>query len=300
MNDCSGYGEEVDFAFDRTRHFRGGNLRKTIDLKSDPAVKVMVLAADHVATVEGPGLLWLSPDAAPDGEWILLGEQAGQTYAAVAVARVPPEPAPVRMRTLAPLLNPEELSLAIHAVGIARWQEATTYCSRCAEYLYSSQAGHLLTCPNCGTDHFPRTDPAVIMLVTDQADRVLLARNPGWPPKAFSTLAGFVEPGEGLEDAVRREVAEEVGVVIGEVNYRASQPWPFPQSLMVGFWAEAQTTDFTLDPVEIAEAAWFSRDELFAACKSEAIMLPPPRFSISRWLVEDWYGEPLPGGWFVR
>ena len=88
--------------------------------------------------------------------------------------------------------------------------------------------------------------------------------------------------------------------MIGEVNYRASQPWPFPQSLMVGFWAKAQTTDFTLDPVEIAEAAWFSRDELFAACKSEAIMLPPPRFSISRWLVEDWYGEALPGGWFLR
>lgn len=287
----------MDFAFDRARHDRAGNLRRSDDLWKTPGTRVLVLGGEHVATVDGPALRWLSIDEAPDGEWIFLGEQDGARYAAVAVQRVPRELAPVSVRTLAPLLDADELSLAIHAVGLGRWLQSHTYCSRCGEYLYSQQAGHLRVCPSCGAQHYPRTDPAVIMLVTDADDRALLARNPQWPAGRFSTLAGFVEPGETLEDAVRREVAEEVGIVVDHPTYLGSQPWPFPQSLMLGFRAQATGTDLTLDPREIAEARWFTRDELLEATKAEELVLPPPKVSISRWLVEQWYGGELPGRW---
>lgn len=287
----------MEFAFDRTRHDRLGNLRREDASWKTPDLLVLVVGGEHVSTTDGPALRWLGLDEAPDGEWIFLGEQGGRRYAAVAVQRVPAEWGPVSIRTLAPLLSPDELSLAIHAVGLARWIGSHTYCSRCGEYLYTAQAGHLLRCHACGTDHFPRTDPAVIMLVTDADDRALLARNPQWPEHRFSTLAGFVEPGEGLEDAVRREVNEEVGLEVVEATYLASQPWPFPQSLMLGFQARAAGTDLALDPEEIAEAQWFTRDDLRKACETEQIILPPPQVSISRWLIERWYGGSLPGRW---
>ncbi|GAA3545169.1 hypothetical protein AFL01nite_15830 [Aeromicrobium flavum] len=287
----------MDFAFDQARHDRAGNLRRSEELWRTPDLRVLVLGGEHVATTDGPALRWVTPDQAPDGEWILLGDQDGTRYAAVAVQRVPAELNPVSIRTLAPLLHPDELSLAIHAVGLGRWLQSHTYCSRCGEYLYSQQAGHLRVCPSCGAEHHPRTDPAVIMLVTDTDDRALLARNPQWPPGRFSTLAGFVEPGETLEDAVRREVAEEVGVTVGEATYLGSQPWPFPQSLMLGFRVQATDTELTLDPQEIAEARWFTRGELLEAIKGEELVLPPRGVSISSWLVEQWYGGELPGSW---
>ncbi|WP_286929878.1 MULTISPECIES: NAD(+) diphosphatase [Aeromicrobium] len=287
----------MDFAFERARHDRAGNLRPRDDLWKTPDTRVLVLGGEHVATIDGPALRWTTVDEAPDGEWILLGDQNGTRHAAVAVQRVPRELSPVSIRVLAPLLGPDELSLAIHAVGLARWLQSHTYCSRCGEYLYSAQAGHLRVCPSCGTEHYPRTDPAVIMLVTDEDDRCLLARNPNWPEGRFSTLAGFVEPGETLEDAVRREVAEEVGITVGGATYLGSQPWPFPQSLMLGFRAVAESTDFTLDDKEIAEARWFTREELVQAIEDETVALPPPKVSISRWLVEQWYGGDLPGTW---
>ncbi|MFS0884284.1 NAD(+) diphosphatase [Aeromicrobium sp. 179-A 4D2 NHS] len=287
----------MDFAFQRAQHDRAGNLRRSEDLWRSDDLRVLVLGGEHVATVDGPALRWLTPAEAPEGEWILLGEQHGVRYAAVAVDRVPQEWSPVSIRVLAPLLGADELSLAIHAVGLARWLASHRFCPRCGTALQTSQAGHLRTCPNCGAEHYPRTDPAVIMLVTDRDDRALLARNPHWPEGRFSTLAGFVEPGEALEDAVRREVAEEVGVSVGEARYLGSQPWPFPQSLMLGFRAEAETTDITVDDTEIAEARWFTRDELLAAAQEERIVLPPPGVSISRWLVEDWFGGELPGRW---
>jgi NAD+ diphosphatase len=134
------------------------------------------------------------------------------------------------------------------------------------------------------------------MLVTDADDRALLGHQPTWPESRFSTLAGFVEPGEPLEAAVRREVAEEVGIVVGDVTYAASQPWPFPSSLMLGFFADARTTEIGVDGVEIASARWFSRTELLAAAESGEVQLPGT-LSISRWLIETWYGGALPGAW---
>ncbi|WP_313409324.1 NAD(+) diphosphatase [Aeromicrobium sp.] len=287
----------MDFAFQRAQHDRAGNRRRSDDLWRSDDLRVLVLGGEHVATVDGPALRWVSPDEAPDGEWILLGDQHGTRYAAVAVDRVPAEWSPVSIRVLAPLLGADELSLAIHAVGIARWLKSHRFCPRCGTELQTAQAGHLRSCPGCGAEHYPRTDPAVIMLVTDGDDRALLARNPHWPEGRFSTLAGFVEPGEALEDAVRREVAEEVGVTVEEATYLGSQPWPFPQSLMLGFRATATSTDITVDQDEIAEARWFTRAELLEAAKDERIVLPPPGVSISRWLVEDWFGGELPGRW---
>lgn len=289
--------EQAPFAFHRARHDRTGNRRRLEEWRDDEGLRVMVLGGEHVATVDGPAVRWTCRDEAPEGEWLLLGEQHGVTHAAVVVERVPDELTPVSVRTLAPLLDPDELSLAIHAVAMARWLASTPFCPRCGGRTEVRQGGHVRQCLECGKDHFPRTDPAVIMLITDADDRALLARNPSWPEGRFSTLAGFVEPGEALEDAVRREVSEEVGVEVGEVRYGASQPWPFPASLMVGFFGRAVTTDIHVDHDEIAQATWVTREELARWGESGELVLPPPHVSISRWLIESWYGGPIPGSW---
>jgi NAD+ diphosphatase len=289
------------FAFDGARHDRAAHLRATRGREEATAsgdVRVLVLGGEHVATIDGPGLAWLAPQEAPEGEWIWLGEHGGHGHAAVVVdGRVDAALKPVSIRVLAPQLDADELSLAVHAVAIARWLASTPFCPRCGARTDVRQAGHLRRCPECGTDHFPRTDPAVIMLITDEQDRALLARNPAWPEGRFSTLAGFVEPGENLEDAVRREVAEEVGVVVGEVSYGASQPWPFPASLMLGFFGRATDPTITVDHDEIAEAVWVTREELTAYGEAGTLLLPPRGVSISSWLIEAWLGQDLTAAW---
>lgn len=285
------------FAFETALHDRAAHLRAD-EWRTDD-LRVMVLGGEHVATIDGPAIRWLSAAEAPDGEWVYLGQHGDATYAAVVVdGRVPAELSPVSVRVLAPLLGAGDLSLAVHAVAMARWLAATPFCPRCGERTQVRAAGHLRHCTGCGTDHFPRTDPAVIMLVTDADDRALLGRTHAWPPGRFSTLAGFVEPGEGLEDAVRREVAEETGVRVGEVTYGGSQPWPFPSSLMLGFFGRAESTEIVVDGTEMAEARWVSRDELSALSEAGELLLPPPYVSISRWLIDTWHQGDLPGTWF--
>jgi NAD+ diphosphatase len=182
-------------------------------------------------------------------------------------------------------------------VAMANWHRVYRHCPRCAGALRSEQAGHVRRCQDCGRQQFPRTDPAVIMLVTDGDERCLLAHNPAsHRERGYSTLAGFVEPGESLEHAVRREIHEEVGVHVGEVTYAGSQPWPLPGSLMVGFYAAADSTDISVDEVEISDARWFTRDTLLAAAESGEIVLPG-HISIARRLIESWYGGALPGSW---
>ncbi len=257
-------------------------------------------------------LRFLSPDQAPEGDRMLLGRLDGTVYFLVlegsaAVApdlSVPPTSrlhsddslAPggfSSLRRLATGLSPEEASLAVHAVALAGWHLRHPRCSACGTPTLVTEAGASRRCPACDALHFPRTDPAVIMLVVDEDDRCLLAHNAGRPSGFYSTLAGFVEPGESPEDAVVREVAEETGVEVGAVQYVGSQPWPFPSQLMLGYLARAQTTELTVDGTEIAEARWFSRPQLDFAVAVGEIFLPTP-ISISHALVEHWYGDSLP------
>jgi NAD+ diphosphatase len=290
----------VDFAFDHAQHDRAAHLRKGSawrDLDGGaPGVKVLVIAGEHVPTVGGTGLRWTTVDDAPAGEWIFLGTRGEQRYAAVMVDRLDPELEPVNLRMLGPTIAPEEASLAVHAVGIARWHQTHRFCARCGAASDIDDGGHRRRCPACGAQHFPRTDPAVIMLITDDQDRALLGRQPVWPEKRFSTLAGFVEPGETLGDAVRREVMEEVGIEVGDVTYAASQPWPFPSSLMLGFTGRALSNDIRVDQDEIAEAHWFSRDEVTELTASGELLLPPD-VSISRWLLNTWHRGTIHGTW---
>lgn len=179
-----------------------------------------------------------------------------------------------------------------YARGILFWHAGHRFCGRCGASTEPGKGGHIRLCsnPDCAAPSFPRTDPAVIMLVTD-GDHCLLGRQEKWPEGMVSTLAGFVEPGETLEEAVAREVAEEAGVRVGRVTYRASQPWPFPSSLMLGFWAEAETTAIQIDTRELADARWFHRSDLHHMGEVEdgaSGWKLPRRDSISRWLIETW------------
>jgi NAD+ diphosphatase len=196
------------------------------------------------------------------------------------------------LRDVGLLLGARDAGLLVNAVALANWHATHTNCPRCGAGTRVASAGHVRVCGVDGSEHYPRTDPAVIMAVIDANDRLLIGRQAAWPEGRFSTLAGFVEPGESLEQAVRREVREEVGVEIGDVDYLGSQPWPFPSSLMLGFVARARTVEIDRGDGEIAEARWFTRDALRDDVRSGRVLLSPP-VSIARRLIEHWYGEPI-------
>ncbi len=266
------------------------------DAWTDPSSRVLVLAGSRLP-VRDEALTWVPPGQAPEGLRVLLGK-AGEV---VSFAVLTGEDHAVgeswaSLRSVVAMLSPDEASAAVHAVGVAEWHRATRHCPRCGTTLEPRGAGHVLGCSSCGAQQFPRSDPAVIMAVVDAHERILLGRQRVWPAGRWSTLAGFVEPGESLEQAVRREVAEEVGVRVGRVEYFGSQPWPLPASLMVGFIAHAETTEVEVDGDEIEEAAWYSRSELLEAARGGSVAMPA-NVSISRALIEHWYGEPLPGEW---
>jgi NAD+ diphosphatase len=226
---------------------------------------------------------------------VLLGVDGRATFAVIAPADLADE-SWTTLRAVVALVDTDDVPFLVHAIGLAEWHWSTRFCPRCGGALASTQAGHVLRCTSCGREQFPRTDPAVIMLVTDDEDRALLGRQPSWPRGRWSTLAGFVEPGESLEDAVRREVAEESGVRVGEVTYVGSQPWPLPASLMLGFRGRALSPDIQVDGQELEEARWFSRADALAGAEDGSLVIPPG-VSISRRLIVDWYGEDLPGAW---
>jgi len=186
------------------------------------------------------------------------------------------------LRFLGTMLPPDEANIAAHARAIVLWHRVTLYCGKCGSASQPEAGGNTRRCcnPDCDTEIFPRTDPAIIVLVAD-GDRCLLGRQADWPEGRFSTIAGFVEPGESLEDAVRREVYEETNIRVGAVRYHSSQPWPFPSALMLGFIAEAMSEDIILNDGELEDARWFTRDEL----KSGEVGLPF-RISIARRLVD--------------
>jgi NAD+ diphosphatase len=176
------------------------------------------------------------------------------------------------------LIPPDQLGLLATGKAMLAWHARRTFCSNCGERLTVGEGGWRRDCPNCGAQHFPRTDPVVIMLVTD-GDECLLGRSPRFAPGMWSALAGFVEPGETFEAAVRREVKEEAGIETGAVRYLASQPWPFPMSIMIGMQAEARSRDITIDANELEGARWFSRDEaalMLARTHPDGLVAPVP------------------------
>ncbi len=279
---------------------------------ADPASRVLLVAGSRIRPVDG-AVPWVSPqDAAYDGTRVLLGERDGVAWFAL---MVDPAEAPgareewVGLRALMPRLAGSDTSggdlseapLLFHAIGMAEWLWATRFCPRCGGSLEPRHAGAELVCTQCGKAQFPRTDPAVIMAIThgepgSADEELLLGRQSVWPVGRYSTLAGFLEPGETLEDAVRREVGEEVGVRVGEVTYFGNQPWPLPASLMLGFFGHAESHEIQVDGREIEDARWFTRAQMLEEATAGSLVLPGG-VSISRSLVEHWYGAPLPGSW---
>ncbi|WP_183096126.1 NAD(+) diphosphatase [Nocardioides stalactiti] len=247
--------------------------------------RVLVISGTRVRPRDG-ALAWLSTSEAPDGVRVLLGDRDGTTWWAVITGPEDAKAEPDQwfpLRGLLPFISGDavaEAPLVFHALGLAEWHWVTRFCPRCGGGLSPRAAGHELVCDRCGKAQFPRTDPAVIMLVTagepgSDDERCLLGRGAIWPTGRFSTLAGFCEPGETLEDAVRREVLEETGVVVGDVTYFGNQPWPLPSSLMLGFLGRATSEDISLDDDDVEEARWFTRAQMRE--EAEAGTLVPPR-----------------------
>ncbi len=197
------------------------------------------------------------------------------------------------LRRLMSRLGPRDAELAATARALIGWHATHGFCAVCGTPSNVSHAGWQRTCPDCGSHHFPRTDPVVIMLIT-HGSSVLMGRSPGWPEGMYSLLAGFVEPGETIEGAVRREVMEEAGVPVGPVSYLASQPWPFPASLMIGCAGEALSRDLTIDPIEIEDAIWVTRDEMMRVFAGEHPILKPARTgAIAHFLLKNWLADTL-------
>jgi NAD+ diphosphatase len=229
-----------------------------------------------------------------DGPWAFLGLWTGRTVFAVDCSAAE-DPLPLLpegmggftdLRQVAGLLPPGEASILAHARGLMHWRTRHRFCGACGAPCSPRSAGHAMVCTGCNTQHFPRTDPAVIMLVV-RGGHCLLGHSHRFPnTRMYSTLAGFVEPGESFEEAVRREVKEEAGIEVGDVAYHSSQPWPFPSSIMIGFHAEGLSEEIRIDPEELKDARWFSREEVV---NHEAHGFSLPRAdSIARRLIEDW------------
>jgi NAD+ diphosphatase len=189
------------------------------------------------------------------------------------------------LRPLAANLAPDDASLLAYARALTIWRSNHRHCGRCGAPALATRAGHARRCSQCEHESFPRIDPAIIVLVR-HGERALLGRQPSWPPRRYSTIAGFVEPGESLEDAVRREVREETGIGVGAVHYHSSQPWPFPSALMLGFMAEGDGAEPRTHDEELEDARWFTREQV----RSGEVLLPPPE-AISRRLIEAWLEE---------
>ncbi|UBH23575.1 NAD(+) diphosphatase [Micrococcus porci] len=294
-------------------------------LAADPATGVLHLVGGRAPVRDGA--LVLVPPAGPfPPEAVFLGRRltdaaapsaAGRPLVLVARESAPgssgdggptrpaePTDAPTRdplagaawlgLRDVAAGLSDADTGLFVEAVAIANWHAGHGFCSRCGGRTDTESAGWVRRCRDCSARHFPRTDPAVIMAVMDDQDRILLGSNAAWPAGRHSCLAGFVEPGESLEHAVAREVLEEAGIVVVDAAYRGSQPWPFPRSLMVGYRAHALPgQEPVADGHEIRSVRWFTRDELAAEVRAGAVTLPGA-VSIARALIEDWYGGTLP------
>lgn len=299
----------MDYAFTRTGFDRCVEQREEPDqlraLATAPDSLWLPLRGDGCAAVGEDGqLCWHSggqpgPALAADGnhadvdanDWIFLGRLDDRPVFVSLAGSGPRQQAPLRwldLRGAAASLEAGQAGLLAYASALRVWHARHRHCGGCGGRHRIQSGGHRLYCPACESASFPRTDPAIIVLVRD-GERCLLGRQPGWPAGRYSTLAGFVEPGETLEAAVAREVHEESGVAVGDCHYLGSQPWPFPASLMVGFEAAAVQPEIALGD-ELEDAQWFDPDQLASGIVSGRLR-PPPRLSISRWLIERWHRQ---------
>ena len=307
-------GMEVNPAMNRVNFYTGAGIDRVSPLRRDADWIANRLASPNARVLpvwreknfvsfldqggKTPEIAWLNAsDAASlanDVEaFVLLGEKEGIPYFAVDLSHLDePETAVphgtfVGLRDVGGALGQSEGALLSYAKGLFHWHDRNPYCARCGNATKAIDAGHVRSCTNtvCATSHFPRTDPAVIMLI-HLNDRCVLAHNRRNPLPMYSTLAGFVEPGESLEEAVAREVHEEVGIHVDRVRYHSSPPWPFPGNIMLGFHAEAKSTEIVIEEEELVEARWFERSEIINAAEN-GLKLSRSE-SISRRLIDDW------------
>jgi NAD+ diphosphatase len=271
--------------------------------RADPETRYAVaLGASQLVNVPSVDIALLRNgdtlvSTADETSFTLLGWFRGSRTVLIEFDTQPPQPLPEatelrELRPLAPLLQADAASLLAYARALVLWRARHRFCGVCGAPNQRVRAGHVLRCSrdSCGNETFPRLDPAIIVLVSDASgERALLGRQASWATGRYSTIAGFVEPGESLEDAVIREVDEETGVQVGDVEYIASQPWPFPSSLMLGFRAVARTDAISLRDGELEDARWFSRADIAAGHPSL-----PPAGSISSRLIDGWFNQPAP------
>ena len=281
-------------ALDRADHLRAND--QAARLREQTTSRALLVGPDQEIALAGPRTPALVPPSRlPAGArltFLGLDSSGAARFAADALDLHTNEPRAFRpLRALMAELEAADAALAAYAVAMVGWHRVHRHCGRCGHATEIEAAGHRRRCPNCGLHHFPRTDPAVTMLLQN-GDKVLLSRRHGAPANRWSALAGFVEPGETPEEAVIREAHEETGINITAVEYVTSQPWPFPSALMIGFWAfvdpAAHDAKPTPQPNELVEARWFGRTELASALQHGSIALPPPgtigNFLISTWL----------------
>ena len=255
--------------------------------RADPRARA-VLMSDRGVLLDG-GRLLMEP---PGRDAVFLGLLDGTPLFADHLGAAEPDRGHAAgLREAATELPAGDAALAAYAGSLLAWHRRHRFCANCGAPTEPRDGGHERFCPACEAHHFPRTDPVVIVRLTDGGDNLLLGRQVRWPEGRFSLLAGYVEPGETLEDAVRREVFEESGVRLESVAYVASQPWPFPSSLMLGFSARAQRGEPAPGDDELAEVRWFGRDEVERAARGEGPLMLAPPYSIARRLIDAWLAE---------
>ena len=265
------------------------------ELRTDPAVLAELLTRAKVLSVSGgkvsadlASAKLLYPNTKSDENYFLGIDRATDTPHFA--AHVAESDEFLSLREIGAVLSPLEIGLALHAVALSNWHTSHPRCSRCGAGTKSSLGGAVRVCDQCDAQHHPRTDSAVIVLVRDADDRILLGRQAVWPEGRFSTFAGFLEPGETFEQCVSREVFEESGVTVSQIHYLGSQPWPFPASIMIAFEAVIDDPSAARpDGEEIVEVRWYSRTQLKSAMEDGSLLLPPG-ISVARKMIERWFG----------